>query len=94
MTTYDFDDQTLRLKERVISRTQAPGPTVDDTKYSYDAAGNPTSIRDAVDLDGHVSLRQFERSCQRESVNQRVEILAFVVCWGPGSLFIATSRGS
>ncbi|MFF7384815.1 polymorphic toxin-type HINT domain-containing protein [Streptomyces griseoluteus] len=46
VTTYDFDDQTLRLKERVISRTQAPGPTVDDAKYSYDAAGNPTSIRD------------------------------------------------
>ncbi|MFI8348508.1 polymorphic toxin-type HINT domain-containing protein [Streptomyces sp. NPDC085596] len=46
VTTYDFDDQTLRLKERVISRTQAPGPTVDDTKYSYDAVGNPTSIRD------------------------------------------------
>ncbi|MER5431345.1 polymorphic toxin-type HINT domain-containing protein [Streptomyces sp. NPDC002588] len=45
-TTYDYDDQTLRLTHRVISRTQAPGPTVDDTKYAYDASGNPTSITD------------------------------------------------
>ncbi|SEE25912.1 polymorphic toxin-type HINT domain-containing protein [Streptomyces sp. Ag109_O5-10] len=45
-TTYDYDAQTLRLTDRVISRTQAPGPTVDDTKYAYDASGNPTSITD------------------------------------------------
>ncbi|WP_377271639.1 RHS repeat-associated core domain-containing protein [Peterkaempfera sp. SMS 1(5)a] len=44
--TYTYDDQTRRLKNRAISRTQAPGPNVDDTTYTYDAAGNPNSITD------------------------------------------------
>lgn len=57
-TTYDYDDQTLRLKERVISRTQAPGPTIDDTKYTYDAAGNPTSTTDQQSETGNTVTDQ------------------------------------
>ncbi|MGW5256488.1 RHS repeat domain-containing protein [Streptomyces sp. NPDC004012] len=44
--TFSYDDQTLRLTDRLVSRTQAPGPTVDDTKYLYDAAGNLTRTTD------------------------------------------------
>ncbi|MGW1761022.1 RHS repeat domain-containing protein [Streptomyces mirabilis] len=57
-TTYYYDDQTLRLKERVISRTQAPGPTVDDTKYATDASGNPTSITDLQSETGNTVTDQ------------------------------------
>ncbi|WP_405883058.1 polymorphic toxin-type HINT domain-containing protein [Streptomyces sp. NBC_01136] len=57
-TTYNYDDQTLRLTDRVISRTQAPGPTVDDTKYAYDASGNPTSITDQQSETGNTVTDQ------------------------------------
>ncbi|MEU6407051.1 polymorphic toxin-type HINT domain-containing protein [Streptomyces sp. NPDC046985] len=57
-TTYHYDDQTLRLTERVIDRTQAPGPTVDDTKYTYDASGNPTSITDQQSETGNTVTDQ------------------------------------
>ncbi|MFE2719241.1 polymorphic toxin-type HINT domain-containing protein [Streptomyces mirabilis] len=57
-TTYDYDAQTLRLKERVISRTQAPGPVVDDTKYAYDASGNPTSTTDLQSETGNTVTDQ------------------------------------
>ncbi|MCF1512363.1 polymorphic toxin-type HINT domain-containing protein [Streptomyces glomeratus] len=56
--TYNYDDQTLRLTERQIARTQAPGPTVDDTKYFYDAAGNPTSITDQQSETGNTVTDQ------------------------------------
>ncbi|MFJ3804587.1 RHS repeat-associated core domain-containing protein [Streptomyces sp. NPDC090088] len=56
--TYDYDDQTLRLKERVVSRTQAPGPTVDDTNYTYDASGNPTSTIDQQSETGNTVTDQ------------------------------------
>ena len=45
--TYTYDDQTRDLTNVLISRTQAPGPTVDSTSYTYDAAGNLTSDTDA-----------------------------------------------
>ncbi|MBS2963330.1 hypothetical protein KGA66_09755 [Actinocrinis puniceicyclus] len=44
--TYTYDDETRRLTDVLTSRTQAPGPTVDDTSYTYDPAGNPTSTTD------------------------------------------------
>ncbi len=44
--TYTYDDQTRRLTDTLISRTQAPGPAVDNTSYTYDAAGNLTSDAD------------------------------------------------
>ncbi|TKA02945.1 RHS repeat-associated core domain-containing protein [Actinacidiphila oryziradicis] len=56
--TYHYDDQTLRPTERVIARTQAPGPTVDDTKYSYDASGNPTSTTDQQSETGNTVTDQ------------------------------------
>ncbi|MFC9630710.1 RHS repeat-associated core domain-containing protein [Streptomyces mirabilis] len=57
-TTYQYDDQTLWLKERVISRTQAPGPVVDDTRYAYDASGNPTSTTDLQSESGNTVTDQ------------------------------------
>ncbi|XES01011.1 hypothetical protein HEP87_61685 [Streptomyces sp. S1D4-11] len=57
-TTYDYDAQTLRLTDRVIKRTQAPGPVVDDTKYAYDASGNPTSITDLQSETGNTVTDQ------------------------------------
>ncbi|MFE9880711.1 polymorphic toxin type 43 domain-containing protein [Streptomyces sp. NPDC005784] len=57
-TTYHYDDQTLRPTERLISRTQAPGPTVDDTKYAYDASGNPTSVTDQQSETGNTVTDQ------------------------------------
>ncbi len=45
-STYTYDDQTRRLTDVLTSRTQAPGPVVDDTSYTYDPAGNPTSTID------------------------------------------------
>ncbi|MEU6275237.1 polymorphic toxin-type HINT domain-containing protein [Streptomyces populi] len=57
-TTYHYDDQTLRSTERLISRTQAPGPTVDDTKYAYDASGNPTSVTDQQSETGNTVTDQ------------------------------------
>ncbi|MFJ8141202.1 polymorphic toxin-type HINT domain-containing protein [Streptomyces sp. NPDC096013] len=56
--TYTYDDQTLRLKERVIDRTQAPGPTVDDSKYFYDASGNPTTTIDQQSETGNTVTDQ------------------------------------
>jgi RHS repeat-associated protein len=44
--TFAYDDQTRRLTSLQTDRTQAPGPTVDNTSYTYDAAGNPTSVSD------------------------------------------------
>ena len=44
--TYSYDDQTRHLTNTLISRTQAPGPAVDNTSYTYDAAGNLTSDTD------------------------------------------------
>lgn len=44
--TYSYDDQTRRLTDVLISRSQAPGPQVDDTSYTYDPAGNPLSATD------------------------------------------------
>ncbi|WP_405825925.1 hypothetical protein OG241_49995 [Streptomyces sp. NBC_01390] len=44
--TYSYDDQTRRVTDRLVERTQAPGPAVDDTSYAYDVAGNPTSTTD------------------------------------------------
>ncbi|MFJ3233520.1 ricin-type beta-trefoil lectin domain protein [Streptomyces sp. NPDC086787] len=44
--TYSYDNQTRRMTEALTTRTQAPGPTADDVKYSYDAVGNPTSVAD------------------------------------------------
>ncbi len=56
--TYSYDDQTRRPKERVITRTQAPGPTVDDTSYLYDAAGNPISAIDQQSETGNAVTDQ------------------------------------
>ncbi|MFF7634975.1 RHS repeat-associated core domain-containing protein, partial [Kitasatospora sp. NPDC008050] len=42
-STYSYDDQTRQVTDVSTSRTQAPGPMVDDTSYSYDPSGNPTS---------------------------------------------------
>ncbi|MFB8177644.1 polymorphic toxin-type HINT domain-containing protein [Streptomyces sp. NPDC055966] len=56
--TYHYDDQTLRLTERAIDRTQAPGPTVDDTKYFYDAVGNPTTTIDQQSETGNTVTDQ------------------------------------
>ncbi|MEU5797333.1 RHS repeat-associated core domain-containing protein [Streptomyces sp. NPDC047813] len=58
MATYSYDDQTRRPTERLITRTQAPGPTVDDTKYAYDAAGNPTSTTDQQSETGNTVTDQ------------------------------------
>ncbi|MFE9421950.1 RHS repeat-associated core domain-containing protein [Kitasatospora sp. NPDC006697] len=44
--TYSYDDQTRRPSELLLSRTQAPGPTVDDITYGYNSAGDPTSVVD------------------------------------------------
>ncbi|MEZ0108985.1 RHS repeat-associated protein [Catenulispora sp. EB89] len=44
--TYTYDDQTRRLTDLLVSRTQAPGPAVDDTSYTYDESGNPLSETD------------------------------------------------
>jgi RHS repeat-associated protein len=57
-TTYHYDDQTRRLTERAIDRTQAPGPTVDDTHYTYDASGNPTSTTDLQSETGNTVTDQ------------------------------------
>ncbi|MFD5798576.1 polymorphic toxin-type HINT domain-containing protein [Streptomyces diastatochromogenes] len=56
--TYSYDDQTRRLTDRLIERTQAPGPAVDDTKYSYDASGNPTSTTDQQSETGNTVTDQ------------------------------------
>jgi RHS repeat-associated protein len=53
--TYTYDDQTRRLTDVRTSRTQAPGPTVDDTSYTYDASGNPTSVTDRRSETGSTS---------------------------------------
>ncbi|GAA2913331.1 type IV secretion protein Rhs [Actinoplanes cyaneus] len=41
---YAYDEYTLRLTGRTVSRAQAPGPVVDETAYTYDDAGNPLSV--------------------------------------------------
>ncbi|WP_051808100.1 RHS repeat domain-containing protein [Actinoplanes subtropicus] len=43
---YTYDEETLRLTGREIQRSQGIGPTVDDTTYSYDPAGNPLAVTD------------------------------------------------
>lgn len=55
-----YDTQTLRLSDRQISRTQAPGPLVDDTQYTYDASGNPTST---TDLQSETGSTVTDRQC-------------------------------
>ncbi|WP_370128157.1 polymorphic toxin-type HINT domain-containing protein [Streptacidiphilus sp. EB103A] len=55
-----YDTQTLHLSDRQISRTLAPGPLVDDTQYTYDASGNPTS---ATDLQSETGSTVTDRQC-------------------------------
>ncbi|MFG1610898.1 RHS repeat-associated core domain-containing protein [Actinoplanes sp. NPDC049265] len=40
---YTYDDHTLRMTTRTVSRTQGIGPVVDKTTYTYDPSGNPLS---------------------------------------------------
>jgi RHS repeat-associated protein len=49
---YSYDEETLRLSGRQIQRSQGIGPTVDDTSYSYDQAGNPLSVTDQQSENG------------------------------------------
>ncbi|MER5528654.1 RHS repeat-associated core domain-containing protein [Streptomyces sp. NPDC002677] len=56
--TYSYDDQTRRVTDRLIERTQAPGPTVDDTSFGYDDAGNPTSVTDRQSETGNTVTDQ------------------------------------
>ncbi|MFF3918956.1 polymorphic toxin-type HINT domain-containing protein [Streptomyces sp. NPDC001852] len=56
--TYSYDDQTRRPTDRLVERTQAPGPTVDDTTYTYDAVGNPTSTTDQQSETGNTVTDQ------------------------------------
>ena len=46
---YFYDDQTLRLTERKVSRSQGIGPLIDDTSYKYDDAGNMISQTSPLD---------------------------------------------
>ncbi|MEU4220832.1 RHS repeat-associated core domain-containing protein [Actinoplanes sp. NPDC026623] len=41
---YAYDEETLRLSARTISRSKGLGPVVDHTTYRYDEAGNPLSV--------------------------------------------------
>ena len=50
--TYSYDSQTQRLTGVLTSRTQAPGPAVDNTTYTYDASGNPLSVSDQQEETG------------------------------------------
>lgn len=43
--TSTYDDETRRLTDVLTTRTQAP-TTVDETSYTYDPSGNPTSTTD------------------------------------------------
>jgi RHS repeat-associated protein len=52
---YSYDDQTHRLTGRTVSRTQAPGPLVDDISYTYDAAGNPLTTTDRQSETGNTT---------------------------------------
>ncbi|MFK4122915.1 RHS repeat-associated core domain-containing protein [Streptomyces longwoodensis] len=56
--TFSYDDQTRRPTERLVERTQAPGPAVDDTKYAYDAFGNPISTTDQQSESGNTVTDQ------------------------------------
>ncbi|MET7684320.1 polymorphic toxin-type HINT domain-containing protein [Streptomyces sp. NPDC005423] len=56
--TYAYDDQTRRLTDRLVERTQTPGPAVDETKYAYDASGNPTSTTDLQSETGNTVTDQ------------------------------------
>ena len=51
---YSYDEQTLRMTGRTVSRQAAPGPLVDDTTYTYDDAGNPLSITDKQSETGNI----------------------------------------
>jgi RHS repeat-associated protein len=53
--TYSYDDQTRRLTGRLINRTQAPGPQVDNTSYTYDAAGNTLTATDQQSETGNTA---------------------------------------
>ncbi|MDH6137163.1 RHS repeat-associated protein [Kitasatospora sp. MAA4] len=67
-STYSYDDQTRALKEVQTSRTQAPGPMVDDLTYAYDPAGNPTS---ALDRQTDTAAAVTDRQCyQYDGLNR------------------------
>jgi RHS repeat-associated protein len=51
--TYTYDAETLRVTDVQTNRTQAPGPLVDDTAYTYDPAGNLTSVNDQQSESGN-----------------------------------------
>ncbi|MEV6304032.1 polymorphic toxin-type HINT domain-containing protein [Actinoplanes sp. NPDC051861] len=40
---YAYDEHTLRLTGRSIHRSKGIGPLIDETRYTYDDAGNPLS---------------------------------------------------
>ncbi|MFD0522226.1 hypothetical protein [Paractinoplanes durhamensis] len=59
---YSYEDETLRLSERTISRSQGLGPVVDKTSYAYDDAGNPLSVSDTQSESGNALV---DRQCFR-----------------------------
>jgi RHS repeat-associated protein len=52
--TYAYDDQTLRLSGRTVSRARGIGPVVDEATYTYDKVGNPLSVTDKQSESGNV----------------------------------------
>jgi RHS repeat-associated protein len=51
---YSYDEPTQRLIGRTVMRDQAPGPTVDQTAYTYNDAGNPLSVTDQQSETGSI----------------------------------------
>ncbi|MEU4242517.1 RHS repeat-associated core domain-containing protein [Actinoplanes sp. NPDC026619] len=59
---YSYEDETLRLSGRTVSRSQGIGPVVDTTTYAYDDAGNPLSVTDVQSESGN---NLTDRQCYR-----------------------------
>ncbi|MEV6602090.1 RHS repeat-associated core domain-containing protein [Actinoplanes sp. NPDC051346] len=52
--TYAYDEQTLRLSGRTVSRARGIGPVIDEATYTYDQVGNPLSVTDKQSESGNV----------------------------------------
>jgi YD repeat-containing protein len=66
---YEYEQETLRLKSRTVSRSQGIGPIVDKTSYAYDQAGNPLSVTSEQRETGNAFV---DRQCYRYNPLKRL----------------------
>jgi len=90
---YGYEDETLRLSSRTVSRNQGIGPVVDQSSWTYDEAGNPVSLTDKQSETGTIVT---DAQCYRyNGLSRLVEAwTAKDTCGSASASTVASGAGS